>query len=170
MDIQVPLRDLGAIDASALRDGILAQEEIAWHEDRSRQESFYVHDQTRSIVMIAVDDDSWPAGAVTRGPGWNRIANAALPLMQEIVTAHYPEGGEVIRAIAANLEAGSRIRPTATSTSPSIAHTASTSPSPPTPRSGTPSTAAPSSSSPATPSRSTTRPSTASPTGEPMTA
>ena len=110
MDIEEPLRDLGTVDATALRDVILAQEEIAWSEDRSRQESFYVHDQTRSIVMIAVDDDSWPSGEVSRGPGWNRIAKAALPVMQKIVTAHYPEGGEVIRAIAANLEAGSRIR------------------------------------------------------------
>ena len=110
MDIEEPLRDLGTVDATALRDVILAQEDIAWHEDQTRQESFYVHDQTRSIVMIAVDDDSWPAGAVSRGPGWHRIANAALPVMQKIVTARYPEGGEVIRAIAANLEAGSRIR------------------------------------------------------------
>ena len=110
MDIQVSLRDLGAIDATALRDALLAQEGIAWHEDRTRQESFYVHDQTRSIVMIALDDDSWPIGPVTRGPGWKRIADAALPVMQEIVTKHYSEGGEVIRAIAASLEAGSNIK------------------------------------------------------------
>ena len=110
MDIQVPLRDLGAIDATALRSAILTQQDIAWHEDRTRQESFYVHDQTRSIVMIALDDDSWPVGPVTRGPGWQRIAHAALPVMQEIVTKHYPAGGEVIRAIAASLEAGSNIR------------------------------------------------------------
>ena len=110
MDIEVPLRDLGAVDATALRDAILAQEEIAWREDRSRQESFYVHDQTRSIVMIALDDDRWPTGAVTRGAGWRRIAEAALPVMQDIVSRHYPEGGEVIRAIAASLDAGSRIR------------------------------------------------------------
>ena len=110
MDIEVPLRDLGAVDAVALRDVILAQEETAWHEDRTRQESFYVHDQTRSIVMIALDDDRWPVGAVTRGAGWKRIADAALPVMQDIVSRHYPQGGEVIRAIAACLDAGSRIR------------------------------------------------------------
>ena len=110
MDIEIPLRDLGAVDAAALRDALLAQDESAWYEDRSRQESFHVHDQTRSIVMIAVDDDSWPFGAVSRGPGWKRIAQAALPVMQDIVARHYADGGEVIRAIAANLEAGSRIR------------------------------------------------------------
>ncbi len=110
MDIEVPLRDLGTVDAAALRDVILAQEEAAWHEDRSRQESFYVHDQTRSIVMIALDDDRWPTGAVSRGAGWSRIADAALPVMQNIVRRHYPEGGEVVRAMAASLDAGCRIR------------------------------------------------------------
>ncbi len=110
MNIDVPLRDLGAVDATALHDVIVAQEEIAWHEDRSRQESFYVHDQTRSMVMIALDDDRWPVGSVTRGRGWKRIADAALPVMDGIVRKHYPEGGEVIRAIAACLNAGSRIR------------------------------------------------------------
>ncbi len=110
MDIEVPLRDLGAVDATALRDAVLGQEDIAWCEDRTRQESFYVHDQTRSIVAIALDDDNWPVGPVSRGPGWKRIADAALPVMQQIVTRHYPDGGEVIRAIAACLEAGSRIR------------------------------------------------------------
>ena len=110
MDIEVPLRNLGAIDTTALCDAILAQEDGAWHEDESRQESFYVHDQTRSIVMVAVDDDSWPVGPVSRGPGWRRIADTALPVMQEIVSRHYPRGGEVIRAVAANLTAGSRIR------------------------------------------------------------
>lgn len=110
MDIELPLRNLGGIDATALRDAVLAQEDIAWHEDQTRQESFYVHDQTRSLVMIALDDDSWPVGPISRGPGWRRIADTALPVMQEIVTRHYPGGGEVIRAIAASLEAGSNIR------------------------------------------------------------
>lgn len=110
MDIESPLRDLGAIDTTALRDALLAQEDGAWHEDQHRQQSFYVHDQTRSIVMIALDDDSWPVGPITRGPGWQRIAGAALPVMQEIISRHYPEGGEVVRAIAASLEAGHNIK------------------------------------------------------------
>ena len=110
MDIDVPLRDLGAIDATTLRDAILGQDDVAWLEDEYRQESFYVHDQTRSIVMIALDDDKWPDGPISRGPGWQRIADAALPVMQEIITKHYPEGGEVIRAIAARLVAGGNIK------------------------------------------------------------
>ena len=110
MDIDVPLRALGAIDATALCDAILGQEDIAWHEDESRQESFYVHDQTRSIVMIALDDSIWPNGPVSRGPGWKRIADVALPVMQEIIENHYAMGGEVIRAVAARLKAGGIIK------------------------------------------------------------
>jgi hypothetical protein len=72
MDIDRPLRELGSIDTTALRDSILGQEEIAWHEDESRQESFYVHDRTRSIVMVALDDSNWHYGRASRGPGWER--------------------------------------------------------------------------------------------------
>jgi len=110
MDFRVPLPEFGVVDANDLRGCILAQPEIAWREDQYRQESFYVHDQTRSIVMISLDDDRWPVGPTARGAGWRRIADAALPLVQRIVAAHYPPGGEVIRAIAANLTAGSNIR------------------------------------------------------------
>ncbi len=110
MDIDVPLRELGAFDATALRDAILGQDDIAWREDESRQKSFYVHDRTRSIVLVALDDSNWPYGPASRGPGWKRIADNALPLMQEIIRNHYPEGGEVIRAVAASLAAGAIIK------------------------------------------------------------
>jgi len=111
MDIDVPLRDLGAIDATALSESVLSQDDIAWDEDEYRQETFYVHDQTRSIVMIALDDENWPNGSISRGPGWNRIADVALPIMKEIISTHYPEGGEVIRAVAARLVTGGNIKP-----------------------------------------------------------
>ncbi len=110
MDIDRPLRELGAIDTTALRDAILGQEDIAWHEDESRQESFYVHDRTRSIILVALDDSIWPNGPVSRGPGWRRLTDVALPVMQEIIKNHYPEGGEVIRAVAASLAAGANIK------------------------------------------------------------
>ncbi len=40
-------------------------------------------------------------GPISRGPGWQRIADVALPVMQEIIRNHYPEGGEIMRAVAA---------------------------------------------------------------------
>ncbi len=110
MDIDGPLRELGAIDATALRDAILGQEDVAWYEDKSRQKSFYVHDQTRSIVMLALDDSKWPDRPVSKGPGWNRLADVAVPVMQEIIEKHYPTGGEIVRAMAASLKAGENIK------------------------------------------------------------
>ena len=110
MDIDIPLRELGAIDTTALRDAILGQEDVAWYEDESRQKSFYVHDRTRSIVLVALDDSNWPYGGASRGPGWERLTDVALPIMQEIIKNHYPEGGEVIRAVAASLTAGATIK------------------------------------------------------------
>ncbi len=110
MDIDVPLRELGAIDATALRDAIFSQDDAAWHEDESRQKSFYMHDQTRSIVLLSLDDTKWPDRHVSKGPGWKRLAHVAMPVMQEIIKKHYPTGGEVIRAIAARLRAGENIR------------------------------------------------------------
>ncbi len=110
MDIEVPLRELGAIDATALIEAVLGQEEAAWYEDETRQKSFYVHDQTRSIVLVWVDDAKWPERRVSRGPGWARLADVAVPLMQEIINGHYPPGGEVIRAVAAGLRAGGTIK------------------------------------------------------------
>jgi quercetin dioxygenase-like cupin family protein len=110
MDIDVPLRELGAIDSTALREAILGQDDVAWHEDESRQESFYVHDRTLSIVMIALEESDWPNGPISRAAGWKLIADVALPVMQEIIRNHYPEGGEVIRAVAASLSAGANIK------------------------------------------------------------
>ena len=110
MDINVPLRELGDIDISALRDAIFNQEDAAWHEDESRQQTFYVHDRTRSIVLVSVDDTKWPNRVVSKEPGWERLADVAFPLMQEVIEKHYPIEGEVIRAMVASLTAGENIK------------------------------------------------------------
>jgi quercetin dioxygenase-like cupin family protein len=110
MDISMPLRELGVIDTTALAKAILDQQEVAWHEDESRQKSFYVHDQTRSIILISIDDTKWPDRDVRKGPGWERLAGVAVPVMQEIINKHYAVGGEVIRAVAAGLIAGGSIK------------------------------------------------------------
>ena len=63
-----------------------------------------------NVVLIALDDNNWPYGASTRGPGWQRLMDTAIPVMQKIITNHYPKGGEVIRAVVANLVAGANIK------------------------------------------------------------
>jgi aspartyl/asparaginyl beta-hydroxylase (cupin superfamily) len=111
MDIGVPLRELGPVDSAALGEAILAQGDDAWLEDEYRQEAFEVHHATQSIVMLFVAIERWPEIVVKREPGWPRIADAALPVMNDILSRFYPPGGTVIRAMAAKLLAGGKITP-----------------------------------------------------------
>lgn len=111
MNIDTPLRELGPVNSDALREAILAQDEQAWHEDRYRQEEFEVHHATESIVLVFVDLDKWPELVVSQEPGWSRLADVALPMMNDIITRFYPPGGTVIRAMAAKLLAGGIINP-----------------------------------------------------------
>jgi hypothetical protein len=111
MNIGIPLRELGAVDCTALCEAVLAQEDPAWQEDRYRQEAFEVHHATQSIVLLFVDIDRWPDIIVKKEPGWPRLADVALPLMNDIISRHYEPGGTVIRAMAAKLVAGGKITP-----------------------------------------------------------
>jgi len=111
MNIDTPLRNLGPVDSASLIEAVLAQPEPAWKEDQYRQEVFDVHKATESIVMIFVDLDHWPDIVVKKEPGWDRLADAALPLMNDVITKFYPPGGTVIRAMAAKLLAGQKITP-----------------------------------------------------------
>jgi quercetin dioxygenase-like cupin family protein len=111
MNIDKPLRELGSVNSTALRDAILTQEDVAWNEDKYRQEEFEVHHATQSIVVLFVDLDRWPEVVVSQEPGWARIADVALPLMNDIIKKHYAPGGSVIRAMAAKLKSGGVINP-----------------------------------------------------------
>jgi quercetin dioxygenase-like cupin family protein len=57
-----------------------------------------------------LDDKKWPDRRVQKGPGWDRLADVAVPVMQDIIKNHYSEGGEIIRAVAAGLIAGGTIK------------------------------------------------------------
>jgi hypothetical protein len=111
MDIAMPLRELGPVDSLALREAIFAQEDAAWHEDKYRQETYEFHQATQSIVLLFVDTECWPELIVKQEPGWPRLADAALPVMNDIISRFYPPGGTVIRAMAAKLLAGAKITP-----------------------------------------------------------
>jgi hypothetical protein len=111
MDIDSRIRELGPVDATGLSDAILSQEEAAWNEDSYRQETYDVHRQTESIVLIFVDLDDWPKIAVRKEPGWDRLAEVAIPMMHDIIRRCYPPGGTIIRAMAAKLLAGGKITP-----------------------------------------------------------
>jgi hypothetical protein len=111
MDIGILLRELGTVDISALSEVILAQDQSAWDEHKYRQQEYDVHRQTESIVMVFVNLESWPEVEIHKEPGWDRLADVAVPLMHSIIKQHYPPGGTIIRAMAAKLLAGGRITP-----------------------------------------------------------
>jgi hypothetical protein len=111
MDIGVPIRNFGQVDMESLAAAILAQDEAAWNENVQRQKDYEVHEQTRSIVLLFAEVAEWPALEVTKQPGWDRLADVAVPVMHQIIRNWYPPGGTIIRAMAAKLLAGGRIMP-----------------------------------------------------------
>ena len=111
MDIEHLLIDHGSVDIAALSDAILSQDEQAWWEDPKRQNIFDVHRETESILMVFVNLDSWPEIEILKQPGWDRLADAAVPVMHDIIERFYPKGGTIVRAMAAKLLAGGKIRP-----------------------------------------------------------
>jgi hypothetical protein len=111
MNIDLPLRDLGSLDVQPLVRAILAQDEAAWNENVQRQNDYEVHEQTRSIVLLFAEVKHWPNVEVVKQPGWDRLAEVAIPVMHKIIGDFYPPGGTIIRAMAAKLLAGGRIVP-----------------------------------------------------------
>jgi len=110
MDFGADQRCLGAVDAQALSDRILAQEPDAWAENAVRQQNYEVHSDTESIVMLFCEE-SWPDGEIYREAGWDRLADVAMPVIDQIINAHYEPGGTLLRAVAAKLKVQGRILP-----------------------------------------------------------
>ncbi len=111
MNIEERLRELGEVETAALTEAILELDERAWHEEEYRQQAFDVHRQTESVVLVFVNLDDWPNLEVLKEPGWDRLADVAMPVMHDIIDRFYPKGGAIIRAMAAKLLAGGRITP-----------------------------------------------------------
>ena len=80
MDINEAQRYLGEVDVQALSKVILAQEPQAWTEQLIRQQTYEVHRDTESIVLLFCDE-SWPDGEIHREAGWDRLAVFALSLI-----------------------------------------------------------------------------------------
>jgi hypothetical protein len=110
LDIGIPFRPLGAVDIAPLRTAVLAQEEAAWGEQDLRQRRYDVHHHTDSIVLLFCGE-AWPDPPITREPGWARLADAAAPVMAGLIARGYAPGGTILRAMAARLRPGGRIRP-----------------------------------------------------------
>ena len=110
MDFGEDQRCLGAVDMRALGERILAQEPAVWAEQAIRQQTYEVHRDTESIVMLFCDE-SWPDGDIYRESGWDRLHDVAMPIIDHIIATHYTPGGILLRAMAAKLKARGRINP-----------------------------------------------------------
>ncbi len=108
MDIGVDQRCLGPVNVGALAERILGQAPDAWLEQALRQQTYEVHRDTESIVMLFCDE-SWPEGEIYREAGWERLADVAMPLIDDIVDRYLEPGGKLLRAMAAKLKANGRI-------------------------------------------------------------
>jgi hypothetical protein len=111
LDIDVPLKDLGAVASDPLSEAILALSPAAWLDNQQRQQDYDVHRSTESVVLIFTDGEGWPDITVTRESGWDLLASVAVPLMTDIIKNHYEHGGTIIRAMAAKLLPGGVISP-----------------------------------------------------------
>lgn len=107
MLLETPTRTLGPVDHLPLKAAVESAPAEAWFEDDIRQKSFEQHKQTRSLVMLF--SSTWPNPDVQQRAGWKYFAEPANALMQQIIAAHYPPGGRIIRAMAAKLLGGGRI-------------------------------------------------------------
>ena len=111
MDIGIPLKELGEIDTSALREVILCAEEKDWLDNSYRQQVYDVHTQTHSLVMLFTTGEGWPDIEVRKESAWDLLTDAAMPLMESLLKQHYSAGGTIVRAMAAKLLAGGIIKP-----------------------------------------------------------
>ena len=111
MNIDVPLRDLGEVDSRALQQAVLSLDDKAWRDQQYRQETYEVHRQTESIVMVFTDGSGWPSIEVRKETGWDWLAETAGPLMNSIIEKHLAPGGVIVRAMAARMAPGGVIRP-----------------------------------------------------------
>ncbi|MBN8431297.1 aspartyl/asparaginyl beta-hydroxylase domain-containing protein [Microbulbifer salipaludis] len=111
MEFDAPFKMLELRDCSELHACIAAAPQSEWETNRLRQQTFDVHYQTQSLVMLFISCNPWPQAEIYREDGWGRLASAALPLMREVIEQHYEPGGIVLRAMAAKLVPGGIIKP-----------------------------------------------------------
>lgn len=107
MLIGEPTSPLGEYDCTELTRRVLAVEEPQWHQDARRQQSYDVHAQTQSLILLFCS--GWPQIVITRANGWDLLADAAVPVMDRIIADHYAPGGQVLRAMMTRLPPGGRI-------------------------------------------------------------
>ena len=111
MDIDLPIKTLGEVEVSPLKEAVLSLSDSDWGAQQIRQNEYEVHRQTESVVLVFTDGKGWPNIEVTKEYGWDLLADIAFPIMHGLIAEHYPPGGTIIRAMVAKLPAGNVIKP-----------------------------------------------------------
>lgn len=104
MKLDIRVRTLGSVDHLPLKEAVRNVAAETWLEDELRQKAYEVHKQTQSIILLFAE--GWPRIKVVPRSGWQYFSSQAEPLMNQIIDAHYPKGGKIIRAMVAKLIAG----------------------------------------------------------------
>jgi aspartyl/asparaginyl beta-hydroxylase (cupin superfamily) len=110
MNIDKAVKALGPVTVDPLREAVLDLQQEVWLLDQQRQQDFDVHRQTQSVVLVFCDGSRTDL-VVERREGWDYLADAAIPVMEDLIRRHYTPGGTIIRAMAAKLMSGGRINP-----------------------------------------------------------
>lgn len=108
MNIDTSLRELGDVTVTHLQDAITSLDDQVWLNNQNRQNDYEVHKQTQSVVMVFCDGPMNDL-QVSKESGWDALADAAVPVMHDIIGRCYEPGGTIIRAMAAKLLKGGRI-------------------------------------------------------------
>ena len=111
MDIAETLRHLGPIDVDSLVARLDSLDDEDWLAHQKRQNEYYVHHQTESVVLLFLDSDDWPTVTITREDGWEKLSDIVVPLMESVLEQHYPPGGKILRSMLAKLPPGGLIKP-----------------------------------------------------------
>ena len=111
MEIDLPIKTLGEVEISPLKEAVLSLSDSNWRAQQIRQNEYEVHRQTESVVLVFTDGSGWPDIEVTKEQGWDLLAETAVPIMHGLIAEHYPPGGTIIRAMVAKLPAGNIIKP-----------------------------------------------------------
>ncbi|MBV1906283.1 MAG: hypothetical protein KUG75_09425 [Pseudomonadales bacterium] len=107
MDIGKSLKMLGAVDSQPLVEAILEMPEPMWADTISaKEEASPMASNANTAQLVLSDCSHWPHIEVSKGPAWDQLEKAAVPVMHSILASHYGAGGTIIRAITTRLPAG----------------------------------------------------------------
>ena len=104
MKIDTNFRTLGPVNHAVLKAAVEKLPKEVWLDDKLRQESYDVHSQTQSLILLFAN--GWPDISIEKRKGWGLLSGEALPVMRQVVGSYYSPQGTIIRAVVAKLVAG----------------------------------------------------------------